>query len=99
VGISLIDDTPQELLYLSLEGINIDLVISDKNQYFEVTIAKAQADNMLYSTIYPIMVYPNIKVRKETLISTSLSSSLSHPCLCFVFPGSKIRGRCGSGTT
>jgi len=61
----LIDDTPQELLYLSLEGINIDLVISDKNQYFEVTIAKAQADNMLYSTIYPIMVYPNIKVRKE----------------------------------
>lgn len=71
VGISLIDDTPQELLYLSLRQISVDVVVSDLNQYLEVTIANAQADNMLYSTIYPIMVYPVLPVR---LIQTCFRS-------------------------
>lgn len=61
VGISFIDDKPQELLYLWLEHIGIDLVTSQLNQYFELTVGRMQADNMLYTAFYPILVYPMMK--------------------------------------
>ena len=55
-GISLIDNTPQELLYISLSYITYDFGSTISEQIHEFRIKEFQIDNQMLSTSFPVMV-------------------------------------------
>jgi len=58
LGISLIDDTPQEIIFMQLTQISIDVMATDDNQYLVLSVGGAQIDNQLYNTTNPVMLVP-----------------------------------------
>ena len=58
IGMSVIDETPQELSYITIEKIL--LIYNNSNLYknFEFSVGWLQIDNQLYQTPYPVVVYP-----------------------------------------
>lgn len=58
VGVSLIDDKPQELLYLSIHDIDLVYTSTSESRKIEFTIGRLQADNQTPSIPYPLCVYP-----------------------------------------
>jgi vacuolar protein sorting-associated protein 13A/C len=56
VGLSVIDDHPQELIYASLSGIVVDYSNTPLQQTLEVSIADAQVDNQLRNARFPVML-------------------------------------------
>jgi len=56
VGISLIDDTPQEVMYIYLSDIDIFYKLDNEEQSLEAKMS-FQIDNALYSTPYPIILH------------------------------------------
>jgi hypothetical protein len=57
VGVSVVDATPQELLYFTLQSIYADVQASNVDQSVEVKIGMAQLDNQLYLSPLPIALY------------------------------------------
>jgi vacuolar protein sorting-associated protein 13A/C len=55
-GISLIDNTPQELLYFSFKNINYDYMSSITEQIHEFRIKQFQVDNQMLTTTFPVML-------------------------------------------
>ncbi|KAL2321117.1 hypothetical protein Fmac_030086 [Flemingia macrophylla] len=56
IGISLIDSYPQELLFVCIKDIQMNLLQSLDRQYFSLLISFLQIDNQLRSTPYPVML-------------------------------------------
>ncbi len=63
IGLSLVDDTPQELIYVSLSKLNVDTMMTDMHQHIIFTVANFQVDNQIYGSKYPVLIYPVFKVR------------------------------------
>lgn len=63
IGVSVIDATPQELLYFTLQTLFADWQVSNVDQRAEVKIGMAQLDNQLYLSPLPIALYstPNLE--------------------------------------
>lgn len=57
IGVSVIDATPQELLYFTLQTLYADITISNLDQEVELKIGMAQLDNQLYLSPLPIALY------------------------------------------
>lgn len=57
IGVSVIDATPQELLYFTLQTLFADYQVSNLDQRAEVKIGMAQLDNQLYLSPLPIALY------------------------------------------
>eukprot|EP01084_Bolivina_argentea_P123306 218517_1 len=59
VGVSLVNATPRELLYISIGGIRIKFA-SEENQLqtISVTLQHLQVDNQFFKTPYPLLLYP-----------------------------------------
>lgn len=57
IGVSVVDATPQELLYFTLQTLFADWQASNIDQRAEVKIGMAQLDNQLYLSPLPIALY------------------------------------------
>eukprot|EP00817_Percolomonadidae_sp_ATCC50343_P008164 CAMPEP_0117427390 /NCGR_PEP_ID=MMETSP0758-20121206/7249_1 /TAXON_ID=63605 /ORGANISM="Percolomonas cosmopolitus, Strain AE-1 (ATCC 50343)" /LENGTH=946 /DNA_ID=CAMNT_0005213001 /DNA_START=1232 /DNA_END=4072 /DNA_ORIENTATION=- len=56
IGVSFIDGTPQEMLFMQLRGIRARLISTDKHHYFELHVPNFQIDNQLPKTPYPVLI-------------------------------------------
>lgn len=67
VGISLINQNPKELVYITFREIELKLRESRMYQTLNTTIKWIQVDNQLYGGIFPILLYPSVvpKTGKE----------------------------------
>lgn len=77
-GISLINTKYQELLYITLRGLEIRYNESDLYQNLSVKLKWIQIDNQLYGGIFPIIIYPTVvpKSGKEMNNHPSFSASI-----------------------
>ncbi|CAG9316922.1 unnamed protein product [Blepharisma stoltei] len=73
-GISLINSTPQELIYATFKGLQFKLDQNNYDNIYELSLDSAQIDNQLYRVSNPVMLSPmenheqqllKIKVRKR----------------------------------
>jgi vacuolar protein sorting-associated protein 13A/C len=74
IGLSLIDETPQEILFICLEGISLAYEESQLDKTFEVKLNDLQIDNQLYITPYPITVFA-IPAEGQAFLHLSLVKS------------------------
>mmetsp|Transcript_35528 Transcript_35528/g.56876 ORF Transcript_35528/g.56876 Transcript_35528/m.56876 type:complete len:3214 (+) Transcript_35528:77-9718(+) len=59
VGVSVIDSTPQELLYISFNGVNFGYIRNPgASRTVELNIAWAQVDNQTHSAGFPVVLIP-----------------------------------------
>ena len=58
IGVSIIDSTPQELIYFSMKNISLQDSISSGTESFKLEVGRIQIDSQLWSTPYPAMFYP-----------------------------------------
>ncbi|CAO3651068.1 unnamed protein product [Cunninghamella blakesleeana] len=65
IGISLINKRLQELAYITFRGMEIKLTDSNMYQSLRWNIKWLQIDNQLYSTMFPILLYPT-NMTKDT---------------------------------
>jgi hypothetical protein len=56
IGISVIDFTPQELVYLRLEDIVIERIIERGNEFGSASVGCLEVDNQLWITPYPVLL-------------------------------------------
>ena len=60
IGLSMIDECPEELIYLSLNQLSVSYGINDSETSVEVKIGRLQIDNQIFCTPYPIVLYPTL---------------------------------------
>jgi hypothetical protein len=70
IGISVIDTSPQELLYFSLQTLFADVQVSNIDQTVELKIGMAQMDNQLYLSPIPIALYSTPNASKPFFHAT-----------------------------
>ena len=91
VGLSIIDEKPQELLYFSMRRIDILFCILENTQSLELSIGSLQIDNQLYHSPYPIFLY-SPPVDSQSFFQISLLRSLKYPnILYFPYFGIKMQ--------
>ena len=59
LGLSLIDDSPQELLYLSAQALHLELESSAAAVELQLSLNWLQLDNQLVVTQQPVLLRPN----------------------------------------
>lgn len=75
IGISVIDTTPQELMYLSLESISFEYENSNIAQGFQCMIGKLQIDNQLSSSHFPVFLAPHPTNKKKMFHLSAVKSN------------------------
>ena len=82
IGISLVDWTPRELLYVRLNGVSFERVTSDGEESVKVAIGSIIADNQLWVTPYPVVLRigsptPRRRNRRDNAVTLSWNRSQS----------------------
>ena len=99
VGVSVISDRPQEIIYLSLSQISVELNDSPSETDLEVKLGDIQVDNMLFKALFSNVVSRSTpKTEQEKVCSLSfflssfflsffsfLSRSCQNPRLTIIF--------------
>lgn len=80
IGLSLIDNYPREICYVSISHIRFRQSTSDNHMYLEFKCLGVQIDNMLREAAFPVAFAP---VNKHTYAESSNDNSLSKPFLHF----------------
>jgi vacuolar protein sorting-associated protein 13A/C len=57
VGLSMINEKPEELLYFTMEGIRVELLTFPSKSSIEVNIKDCQIDNQIVTTYHPVLLY------------------------------------------
>jgi len=57
VGVAVISERPQELIYLSLSNIEVELNDSPSSVEIEAKMGDMQVDNMLFKAVFPNVIY------------------------------------------
>ena len=60
IGLSVIDEVPEELIYLSLNDLRFSYGMNRSETSVEVKIGRLQIDNQIFCTPYPIVLYPTL---------------------------------------
>ena len=84
IGFSIIDEKPQELLYLNLRKIEIILSLLENTQSIELSVGSLQIDNQLLHTQYPIFFY-SAPIEGQPFFQLSVLRSEKYPKI-FYFP-------------
>jgi hypothetical protein len=58
IGLSIIDQVPQEILYVSFSDIAVEQLVAKAHHSVNMSIARFQIDNQLFNTPYPSMLHP-----------------------------------------
>ena len=61
IGLSVVDEMPEEILYFSLSSLSFAYVTSEAQESVELKIGRLQMDNQIYNTPFPIVVYSQIQ--------------------------------------
>ncbi|XP_076807510.1 intermembrane lipid transfer protein VPS13D-like [Clavelina lepadiformis] len=77
VGISLISNAPEELLYLTMNGVHLNVSGSGTEQIFSLRVQKTQIDNQLLDGYPTVLLSPN--QTSNSRASPSHRSSSSSP--------------------
>jgi len=80
VGLSLIDNYPREICYVSISDIRFRQSSSESNMYLEFRCLGVQIDNMLREAAFPVAFAP---VNKHTYGEDTHDNTLSKPFLHF----------------
>ncbi|XP_025097802.1 vacuolar protein sorting-associated protein 13D-like isoform X4 [Pomacea canaliculata] len=65
IGISLVNSVPEELVYITLWNIQMDVNSSSSGITFEGCVGGVQMDNQLFGALYPVMLYMTPSTRKD----------------------------------
>ncbi|KAL8611447.1 hypothetical protein ACOMHN_014502 [Nucella lapillus] len=57
VGISLVNSTPEELVYVRLRNIQVEISARHSHVNIEASVADVKVDNQLFGAVRPVMVY------------------------------------------
>ena len=79
IGISVIDGSPQELIYFSMKNILLQDFIAASSETFKLEVGRIQIDSQLWSTPYPAMFYPLKRVDQVILDRYDLSTPGKRP--------------------
>jgi vacuolar protein sorting-associated protein 13A/C len=82
VGISIVNEKPEELLYLSLDEFRVEYVDYGSKRSFEFDIKDCQIDNQLATTYFPVLLYSTTKEPPE-FFKLSVIQSLEHPDIAY----------------
>eukprot|EP01088_Endostelium_zonatum_P014922 TRINITY_DN3449_c0_g1_i2.p1 TRINITY_DN3449_c0_g1~~TRINITY_DN3449_c0_g1_i2.p1 ORF type:complete len:3344 (+),score=882.14 TRINITY_DN3449_c0_g1_i2:209-10240(+) len=77
IGISLIDATPRELMYMTLKSPRLFVAKTEDEEQLELVVETMQIDNQLYDTPYPVLLYTTID-EKKTGSSSGGSKNFIH---------------------
>ncbi len=58
IGLSLVNATPRELMYVTIGGIRIEFASQGNQHTISVTVRHLQVDNQFFRTPYPLLLYP-----------------------------------------
>jgi len=58
IGISMIDETPMEIFYLSLQWIIVSLATSRSTNSVELSVESLQFDRLHHSSVFPVILAP-----------------------------------------
>eukprot|EP00008_Paramoeba_atlantica_P001223 CAMPEP_0201501974 /NCGR_PEP_ID=MMETSP0151_2-20130828/83881_1 /ASSEMBLY_ACC=CAM_ASM_000257 /TAXON_ID=200890 /ORGANISM="Paramoeba atlantica, Strain 621/1 / CCAP 1560/9" /LENGTH=1102 /DNA_ID=CAMNT_0047895529 /DNA_START=905 /DNA_END=4213 /DNA_ORIENTATION=- len=58
IGISVLDDIPEELMYLSISALKFSYSLSPSDMSVELKIGRMQIDNQVFNTPFPIVLFP-----------------------------------------
>ncbi len=75
VGVSVVNELPEELLYLSIDGIKAEFVDMTVTRSLEVEIQDCQIDNQTLSTFTPIMMHSNTERPPQFLKFTAVKDN------------------------
>ncbi|XP_058105019.1 intermembrane lipid transfer protein VPS13 isoform X6 [Magnolia sinica] len=81
IGISLIDSSPQELVYICARDTQIDVLQSLDRQKISFQMSLLQIDNQLRNTPYPVILSFDEKLKSESVGHTACKSTCE-PIFC-----------------
>ncbi|XP_077367984.1 intermembrane lipid transfer protein VPS13D isoform X2 [Festucalex cinctus] len=56
IGVSLVNKVPEELVFVTLSGIDVHLTRTNANEVLELSVGNIQVDNQLLGTTQPVML-------------------------------------------
>lgn len=100
IGLSIIDQIPQEVLYISLSNIAVEQLLARSQHTVNLSVGRLQIDNQLLSTPYPSLLHPlrdmtaggwspNAYARKNPSLALHLQQSFEYDGVAF-FPSFKV---------
>eukprot|EP01102_Stenamoeba_stenopodia_P019517 TRINITY_DN7393_c0_g1_i1.p1 TRINITY_DN7393_c0_g1~~TRINITY_DN7393_c0_g1_i1.p1 ORF type:complete len:919 (-),score=173.03 TRINITY_DN7393_c0_g1_i1:117-2720(-) len=82
IGISIIDDSPQELLFMSLKQVYIEYGATNEDDTLELKVGSLQMDNQMPNAVYPIAIFhrppPTGTFFNLRLLRSTKPSSIDH---------------------
>jgi vacuolar protein sorting-associated protein 13A/C len=75
IGVSLVSSAPRELLYASLDGIQMRYCSNESSETLEVSAESVQIDNQLHITRYPVLLCAADRVRGSRMLSATVIRS------------------------
>ena len=73
LGVSVIDDAPQELCYLSMRRISLDVLRNAIDKSVDLRVGSIQMDNSLPATAFPVLFTTQPEREKESLPAVHVS--------------------------
>lgn len=74
LGVSLLDDKPQELLYLSSQSIQLELAVTAAAISMQLSLRTLQLDNQLVCPTYPVLLRANPRAHAKSSFFLQLSA-------------------------
>ena len=84
IGLSIVDESPRELLYLLIRGLHVTYMDYDTNTALEFKVEHLQIDNQLYLSPYPIMFY-SVPAPNQSFVHISLSKSKQYTDITYLY--------------
>ncbi|KAL6077052.1 Vacuolar Protein [Balamuthia mandrillaris] len=81
IGLSVVDGTPQELMYISMSDITLEYCNSSyyNVQYWDFKIKRFQIDNQLFFTPYPVVASPHMRLPADkSFLALSVIKSMEY---------------------
>lgn len=75
LGISIIDQTPQELIYISVTDVSVDYTKSIGEDSLKTEVGRVQVDSQILNTPFPSMIYP-LKHEEDEIESEKKQSGI-----------------------
>ncbi|RYH32534.1 hypothetical protein EON65_00390 [archaeon] len=72
IGVSAVDQTPEELIYLSLQGLSVKHSLFRNEAATTLSVKRFQLDNQLWSTPYPSIIHPLVPWSAERSTNESV---------------------------
>lgn len=57
LGVSLVNHTPEELVYISLQNISLEYLSNHNSTTADISVASIQVDNKLFTATRPVLLY------------------------------------------